>query len=89
VFKTSLRSSKLTLVVAPVRSCVLFLGVSGDLLWWTMEMAAVRMAGLAATCWVCLRELSTQRCGAHLTFLRASGLLHAGPFIVDRGWEGA
>jgi len=39
-----------------------------------MEMAALRMAGLAATRWVCLGELSTRRCDAHLTFLRASDL---------------
>jgi len=67
VSQASLRSWTLTPVAAPVRSCALHFGVSSDLLWWMMEMAALRMARLAATRWVCMGEL----CDAHHTFLRA------------------
>jgi len=35
-----------------------FLCVSTDLLWWRIQKA-VRMAGLAAMRWVCLRQLPT------------------------------
>jgi len=37
-------------------------------------MAAVRMAGLASTLWVCLGELSARRCVAYIIILWAPGL---------------
>jgi len=78
-----LRLTKLTPVAALMRSCTPFFGVSGDLLWWRMEMAAVRMAGLAAMRWLCLGQLSTRRCNALLTLLRAPGPLCTSEFIID------
>jgi len=46
-------------------------------------MTAVGMAGLAATRWVCLGQLSTRRSDALPTFLRAAGPLHAGASIIE------
>ena len=52
-------------------------------------MAAVRMTQLAPKRWMCTGQQSTWRSDALLTFLRASGSLRAGAFIIGLGLEGA
>ena len=94
VSSASLRLPKFTPVLAPVRSCARFDVFHGDLLQWellqcTMEMAAVRMAQVATTRWVCMGQQITQRSDALLTFLRACTSLRAAALILDQKSEGA
>ena len=74
---------------ALVRSCACFDVFHGDLLQCTMEMAAVRIAQVATTRWVCMGQQITQRSDALLTFLRACGSLRATNLIIDHRLEGA
>jgi len=62
-------------------------GVSGVLLWWRMEMARAWTAGLAATRWVCLRQLSTRRCEDAMHSSPFSGrLIHCAPASYHWPW---
>ena len=89
VSSASLRLAKLTPVAAPVRSCARLEVFHEGLLQCTMEMAAVRLAQVATTRWVCMGQQFTRRFDALLTFLWAGGPLHAAAPIVDQGSEGS
>jgi len=89
VSSASLPLTKLTPVAAPMRTCARFDVFHGDLLQCAMEMAAVWMAQVATTSWVCMRQQATRRSDALLTFLLACGPLHAAALIVHQRAEGA
>jgi len=89
VSSASMRLTKLTPVAAPVRSCARFQVFHGDLLQCTMETAAVRMAQVATTRWVCMGQQFTRTSDALFTFLWACDPLRAAALIVDQGSEGS
>jgi len=62
-------------LAVPMWLCTPILGVSGDLVYWKMDLAAIGWAGLAATHWVSMRKLSARRLNALPTLLPEAGPL--------------
>jgi len=70
-------------LAAPMWLCTPILGVSGDLVHWKMDLAAIGWARLAATHWVSMGKLSARRSNALATLLPGAGPLCAGADNVD------